>query len=203
MTHSVNDIIKRGADLVLSAIALAASLPFWMWAMTAIGLSDGWPLLYSQTRVGLNGRVFHILKFRSMVKDAEKHTGVVFSPKNDPRVTRVGRVMRKTAMDEVPQLISIFRGDMSWVGPRPARPEEVTEYLRDIPGYHLRHQVRPGLTGLAQVMGTDYRDISVKLACDLEYIRRRTLWLDLQIYVQSWANTLLGRWDRARGRRRA
>ena len=201
MTKALYDTVKRAGDIALASAALALSLPFWIWAMPAILLTDGWPVLYCQARVGRHGRVFYIYKFRSMVKDAERHTGPVFSQRDDPRVTRVGRIMRKTAVDEIPQLINIIKGDMSWVGPRAARPEEVVRYLREMPNYNLRHQVRPGLTGLAQVFGSDYDDIREKLAYDLRYLRRRSLWLDLQLYVRSWANTLFARWDSARCRR--
>jgi lipopolysaccharide/colanic/teichoic acid biosynthesis glycosyltransferase len=195
------EVTKRAADIVLSAAALALSIPFWVWALLAITLDDGWPFLYGQTRVGRGRRVFRIYKFRSMIKDAEKETGVISSAKDDPRVTRVGRIMRKAAIDEIPQLLSILKGDMSWVGPRAARPEEVARYLREIPNYDLRHQVRPGLTGLAQVCGADYDDIAQKLAHDLRYVRERCLLLDLQLYVMSWANTLFARWDAARAER--
>jgi lipopolysaccharide/colanic/teichoic acid biosynthesis glycosyltransferase len=193
------DIVKRTADLVGAAAALTLSLPFWLWAMLAITLTDGWPFLYPQTRVGRGGRLFSIYKFRSMVKDAEKHTGPVLSERDDPRVTRVGRLMRKTAIDEIPQLLSIFRGDMSWVGPRPERPEFVRQFLRDIPEYGRRYQVKPGLTGLAQVRGHYQSTPEEKLIYDLEYIRRRSVWLDIQLYVRSWANTLFGRWDAGHG----
>ncbi len=195
------ELVKRTTDIVLSAAALALSTPFWLWALVAITLTDGWPFLYSQTRVGRDRRIFSIYKFRSMVEDAEKKTGVIFSTKDDPRVTRVGRMMRKTAIDEIPQLLSILKGDISWVGPRAARPQEVVRYLLQIPNYDLRHRVPPGLTGLAQVCGSDYDDIREKLAYDLRYIRERSLWLDFQIYVMSWANTLFARWDVARAKR--
>lgn len=188
------DSIKRIADILFAGIALTLSLPFWIWGGLAIILTDGWPILYSQTRVGRGRRVFTLYKFRSMIKDAEKHTGAVLSDKDDPRVTGVGRLMRKTAIDEIPQLISIFRGDMSWVGPRPERPEFVREFLRDIYRYGRRYEVKPGLTGLAQVCGHYRSSPEEKLVYDLEYIRRRSLWLDLQIWLLSWANTFFGRW---------
>lgn len=198
MQYRLDDTLKRAADIVLAAAALALSVPFWLWAMIVITLSDGWPFLYSQTRVGRQGRVFRIYKFRSMIKHAEEHTGPVFSPKNDPRVTPVGRIMRKTAIDEIPQLINIFNGDMSWVGPRAARPEEVAQYRAGIPNYDLRHQVRPDPTGMAQVYCGDYSHIREKLAYDLHYIRHGSLPLDLRLFVRSWLNTLLGGWERAR-----
>jgi len=195
------DWVKRALDIAIAPTVLVLSLPFWVWAFFAIMLTDGWPFLYAQTRVGRNGEVFTILKFRSMIREAEKHGVPIYSQKGDPRITRVGHIMRKTAIDEIPQIISIFRGHMSWVGPRPARPEEVRQYLRDVPGYGLRHVVRPGLTGYAQVHALDYRNIEQKLRYDLYYIAHRSLWLDLTIYVKSWANTLFARWDTARTRR--
>ena len=188
------DAVKRIADIAFAGTALMLSLPFWIWAGMAIVLTDGRSILYSQTRVGRGKRVFTLYKFRSMIKDSEKHTGAVLSDKDDPRVTGVGRLMRKTAIDEIPQLISIFRGDMSWVGPRPERPEFVREFLRDIPQYGRRYEVKPGLTGLAQVCGHYRSSPEEKLVHDLEYIRRRSLWLDLQIWLLSWANTFFGRW---------
>lgn len=194
----VYEAVKRVLDLTTSGVALVFSLPFWLWAFAAVTLTDGWPFLYSQTRVGRNGRVFVIYKFRSMIKDAEKDGVPVYSEKRDPRVTRVGHIMRKTAIDEIPQLLSIIKGDLSWVGPRPARPEEVREYVRNIPNYNLRHTVRPGLTGFAQVYASDYENITEKLTYDLYYIRHRSLWLDLVLFIRSLANTLLVRWDKAR-----
>jgi len=196
-----SDAIKRIADILLASIALMLSFPFWVWAVIAILLTDGRPILYPQTRVGRGGRIFTIYKFRSMIKEAEKHTGAVLSDKDDPRVTHVGRFMRKTALDEIPQLISIFQGDMSWVGPRPERPEFVREFLLHIPNYSRRYEVKPGLTGLAQVCGHYKSTPEEKLFYDLDYLRRRNLWLDLQIWLLSWANTLFGRWgaEHARG----
>ena len=113
----------------------------------------------------------------------------------------MGNILRKTALDELPQLVNIFKGDMSWVGPRPARPEEVAEYVRDIPRYNERHRVPPGLTGLAQVYGGDYSDIREKLVYDLHYVENRSLMIDLRLWIKSWLNTALGRWDAARNGR--
>ena len=196
--QSLNDAVKRVADATLAAIGLFFSTPVWMAISLAILLDDGCPVLYTQTRVGRYGRTFKLFKFRSMIRDAERHTGAVYATHDDPRITRVGRILRKTALDELPQLLNILKGDISWVGPRPARPEEVAEYVRDIPRYDERHKVRPGLTGMAQVYGRDYNDISEKLAYDLHYVEHGSLLMDFRLYVKSWLNTALGRWDAAR-----
>ena len=143
-------MIKRLFDCALAGVGLVASAPLWAVIAVAIKLEDGGPVFFRQARVGLGGRVFDALKFRSMVPDAEARTGPVQATRNDPRVTRVGRVMRATAMDELPQLWNIFAGDMSFVGPRPLRPGEVEVRgdgqlvpLDQIPGYASRHRVRP------------------------------------------------------------
>jgi lipopolysaccharide/colanic/teichoic acid biosynthesis glycosyltransferase len=187
--------IKRLLDLLMAAFALICSAPFWATIGLAIVLEDGWPILYAQPRVGKGGRVFRFLKFRSMVKDAERFSGAVLAEKDDPRITCVGRILRKAALDEIPQLLSIFRGDMSWVGPRPERPEFVREFSRTIPGYADRHAVRPGLTGLAQVYGRYHTDPADKLRYDLHYIAHRSLLLDFRLFVKSWLITAKGRWD--------
>jgi len=187
--------VKRLLDLVIAGGALFLSLPFWLAISAAILLSDGWPVLYRQPRVGWRGRVFQAYKFRSMVKDAERRTGAVLAQEDDPRITPVGRLLRKTALDEIPQLLNIFRGDMSWVGPRPERPEFVRQFVSEIPRYGLRHQVRPGLTGVAQVYGRYHTDPVDKLAYDLYYLEHRSLALDLRLFVRSWLITVKGRWD--------
>jgi lipopolysaccharide/colanic/teichoic acid biosynthesis glycosyltransferase len=191
----LNDILKRGLDLLVAGFALAASVPVWIVIASAILLEDGWPILYPQLRVGQGGRVFTAYKFRSMIRDAEKDLEPRLADVNDPRITRAGRILRKTALDEMPQLINIFKGDMSWVGPRPERPEFVRRFLREIPGYHLRHQVRPGLTGAAQVYGRYHTEAAQKLRYDLYYLRHRGLWLDLRLFLMSWRITFRARWD--------
>jgi lipopolysaccharide/colanic/teichoic acid biosynthesis glycosyltransferase len=159
-------------------------------------------VLYRQPRVGLGGRVFDALKFRSMVPDAESKTGPVQALENDPRVTRLGRLLRATAMDELPQLWNIFTGDMSFVGPRPLRPGEVESggdgrlvRLDEIPGYEERHTIRPGLTGLTQVYAP--RDISrtSKFRLDRVYLRRASFWLDLKLILLSFWITGRGEWE--------
>jgi lipopolysaccharide/colanic/teichoic acid biosynthesis glycosyltransferase len=145
--------------------------------------------------------VFRQIKFRSMAPDAERATGPVLSWAGDPRITRVGRVLRKTALDELPQLINILKGEMSFVGPRPQLAVLVRDYLEQIPNYALRHLVRPGLTGLAQVRGRYHTPPHQKLRFDLLYVRRCSLPLDLRLFATSLLVTFKGRWD-SRARKR-
>lgn len=200
-------MIKRIFDSALAAAGLLVSSPLWVIIPVAIKIEDGGDVLFPQERVGLRGRVFKALKFRSMRPDAEALTGPVQATENDPRVTRVGRVLRATAMDELPQLVNILVGDMSFVGPRPLRPGEVdvrgdgqVQRLDEIPGYQERHGVRPGLTGLTQVFAP--RDISraSKFRLDRLYIRRAGFWLDLRLILLSFWITARGTWE-VRGRK--
>jgi lipopolysaccharide/colanic/teichoic acid biosynthesis glycosyltransferase len=195
-------MIKRLFDLTLSAVGLIASAPLWALIALAITLEDGGPIFFPQERVGLGGRVFTALKFRSMVVDAESRSGPLQAGENDPRITRVGRLLRGTAMDELPQLWNIFIGDMSFVGPRPLVPGEVEVRgdgqlvaLATIPGYEARHGVRPGLTGLTQVYAP--RDIprASKFRLDRLYLRRAGLCLDLKLIVLSFWITGRGAWE--------
>ena len=196
-------MIKRAFDCALAGVGLVASAPIWALLAVAIKLEDGGPVFFRQGRVGLGGRVFDALKFRSMVPDAEARSGPVQASENDPRVTRVGRFMRSTAMDELPQLWNIFAGDMSFVGPRPLRPGEVEVRgdghlvpLDQIPGYAARHSVRPGLTGLTQVYAP--RDISrtSKFRLDQVYLRRAGFWLDVRLILLSFWITGTGAWEK-------
>jgi lipopolysaccharide/colanic/teichoic acid biosynthesis glycosyltransferase len=196
-------MIKRAFDVMLSAAGLIGSLPLWAAIATAIKLEDGGPIFFPQERVGLNGRVFRAMKFRSMIPDAEQASGPVQASENDPRITRAGRLLRATALDELPQLWNILVGDMSFVGPRPLRPNEIDRgsdgtavALSDIPGYERRHAVRPGLTGLAQVYAP--RDVPRrdKFRLDLEYLERAGLLLDLKLILVSFWITFNGRWER-------
>jgi len=200
-------MIKRLFDASLSAAGLVASAPLWCVIPIAIKIEDGGPVFFPQERVGQDGRVFLALKFRSMRPDAETLTGPVQATENDPRVTRVGRVLRATAMDELPQLVNILRGDMSFVGPRPLRPGEVDVRgdgqliaLEQIPGYKERHMVRPGLTGLTQVYAP--RDISrtSKFRLDRLYMKRAGFCLDVRLILLSFWITGRGQWE-ARGRK--
>ena len=196
-------MIKRTFDCVLAGVGLIVSAPLWAAIAVAIKAQDGGHVLYRQARVGLGGRVFDALKFRSMVPDAELRTGPVQAVEDDPRVTPIGRLLRATAMDELPQLWNIFTGDMSFVGPRPLRPGEVETggdgqlvRLDEIPGYEARHRVRPGLTGLTQVYAP--RDISrtSKFRLDRVYLERASFWLDLKLILLSFWITGRGEWEK-------
>jgi lipopolysaccharide/colanic/teichoic acid biosynthesis glycosyltransferase len=199
--------VKRLLDVTLSGAGLVASSPVWLVLAAAIKLEDGGPVFYSQERVGLRGTVFRALKFRSMRTDAESGVGAVQAVEDDPRVTRMGKIMRATAMDELPQLWNIFRGDMSFVGPRALRPGEieqgrngVLERLEDVPGYATRVSVRPGLTGVAQVYAP--RDVPRrhKFRYDRIYVQRRSWSLDLRLILISFWISVHGTWE-ARGRK--
>jgi lipopolysaccharide/colanic/teichoic acid biosynthesis glycosyltransferase len=200
-------MIKRVFDVTVAAAGLIAASPLAMLVAALIKLEDGGPIWFGQERVGRGGRVFLAWKFRSMVPDAERLTGPVQATFNDPRVTRIGRLLRATAMDELPQLWNIVRGDMSVVGPRPLRPGERDTTaegvlaLSDVPGYAERHSIRPGLTGLAQVYAPRDAARHVKFRYDVEYVSRQSLWLDLELIVRSVGVTLRGAWERHDERR--
>jgi sugar transferase (PEP-CTERM system associated) len=176
--------MKRTIDLALSVILAVLSFPFMILTAVAIWLESGAPVVYCQERVGENGRLFTLCKFRSMRKDAEKSGTPVWATDGDDRVTRVGRFIRKTRLDELPQLWNVLRGDMSFVGPRPERAYFVEELARDIPFYQQRHAVKPGLTGWAQVKyryGASLEDAMEKLRYDLYYIKHLSIFFDLTI----------------------
>jgi len=198
---------KRLLDIVLAGGGLLVSAPLWALIAALVKLEDGGPVFFSQQRVGLRGRRFEALKFRSMIVDAEARTGPIQSGTNDPRITRIGRVLRGSAMDELPQLWNIFRGDMSFVGPRALRPGEievngngVVEKLEDVPGFADRCAIRPGLTGIAQIYAP--RDIvrRRKFRYDRLYVRRQSFWFDVRLILVSFWITFRGRWE-ARGRK--
>lgn len=193
---------KRLLDVGLSGVGLVLSSGVWAVLAAIVKLEDGGPVFYGQERVGEGGRIFHAFKFRSMIPDAEATVGALQASEHDPRVTRIGRLMRKTAMDELPQLWSIFVGDMSFVGPRALRPGEIEargdgthEKLEDVAGFSERHSIRPGLTGVAQIYAP--RDISRrnKFRYDRVYIKRRGFGLDVRLILLSFWITFRGRWE--------
>lgn len=199
--------MKRLFDIAVSGAGLIVLSPVAALIALGIKLEDGGPVLFTQERVGRGCRVFTAYKFRSMVVDAERLTGAVQATANDPRVTRMGRLLRATALDELPQLWNILRGDMSVVGPRPLRPGEADATaegahlpLSAIRGYEGRHRVRPGLTGLAQVHAARDLPRTGKFRYDLLYQRKAGFCLDLRLIAQSFWITARGRWEH-RGRK--
>ena len=188
---------SRTLDVLASITVLALAAPFMLLTVAAIKLEDGWsaPTLYSQRRVGLGGRTFSVIKFRSMRQDAELN-GAQWAQHGDPRITRVGAVIRKLRIDELPQVFNVLRGHMSFVGPRPERPEFVAELSEKIPYYVQRHCVKPGITGWAQLCypyGSSEQDALEKLQYDLYYIKNNNLLFDLAILVQTAEVVLLGK----------
>lgn len=190
---------KRVIETVVSLIVFLFFLPLFIGAIIAIKLDDGGSLFYGQTRVGKNGKHFRVLKFRSMVENAERDGAPQWAKVGDNRVTRVGAFLRKSRIDELPQLWNIIRGDMALVGPRPERPEFVEKLARDIPNFELRHVVRPGLTGWAQISypyGASLEDARWKTRLDLYYINNWTIWFDLAIIAQTVRVVLLAEGSR-------
>jgi lipopolysaccharide/colanic/teichoic acid biosynthesis glycosyltransferase len=175
---------KSMLDFTIAIILMVLTAPIVIVAMFLVRLtSRGWPI-YSQERLGLDGRVFTIYKIRTMYNDCERLSGPRWSTPGDPRVTPIGRFLRSTHIDELPQLFNIMRGEMSLVGPRPERPMIAKQLERAVPAYGQRLSIRPGVTGLAQVQlppDTDLESVRRKLACDLYYINRATLWLDVRL----------------------
>lgn len=194
--------MKRFFDAALSSIGLLCSAPLWLIIMLRIKLEDGGPIFYLQDRVGKNGKIFKVIKFRSMIVDAENKSGPIQATEHDPRVTKIGRILRKTAMDELPQLFNIWKGDMSFVGPRALRPEErevrgseVSVRIENVPGYKDRLAVIPGLTGLAQVYLPADAPRRQKFRYDALYVRNQSFCFDLKLVFLSFWITFKGKWE--------
>jgi lipopolysaccharide/colanic/teichoic acid biosynthesis glycosyltransferase len=192
-------LVKRGIDIILSAAALVVLSPFLLGIALVVRIVDGPPVLFRQVRVGLHGRLFQLVKFRSMVPDAEERLaelqahneiqGHAFKVTNDPRLTRTGRWLRRTSIDELPQFWNVLRGEMSLVGPRPPLPREVRDY--DV--WHRRRlSMKPGITGLWQVAARHEPEFDRWVAIDLDYIDRWSLWLDLKIILRTIPAVLAG-----------
>jgi sugar transferase (PEP-CTERM system associated) len=185
---SLRTFEKRAVDIAASLVLLALGLPIMALAAIAIVLESGFPVFYRQERVGRGGVTFTVWKFRSMRTDAEADGQPRWAVKGDSRVTRVGRFMRKTRIDEMPQLFNVLKGDMSLVGPRPERPTFVADLTKEIPFYNARHSVKPGVTGWAQVRytyGASVEDAKKKLEYDLYYVKNHSLVLDLLILLET------------------
>jgi lipopolysaccharide/colanic/teichoic acid biosynthesis glycosyltransferase len=197
---------RRALNILAAVVGIVVTFPLWILIAVAIKLTSRGPVFYDQTRIGLDqrgtdsqsndprrkqdlgGRPFRIYKFRTMTFNAEHATGPVWATQDDGRVTRLGRVLRLYRLDELPQLINVLKGDMNVVGPRPERPTIVAQLRETIPNYQVRHRVRPGITGHAQVnlqYDSSLDDVKRKIDYDLEYIRRQGFWADLKIMAQT------------------
>ena len=197
-----SDWYKSWFDLILLVLSHVLLFPAWIVLWTSIPiliwLEDRGPVFYRQSRVGKNGRIISVLKFRTMVKDADS-IGPAWTTEGDPRVTRVGRLLRRTALDELPEILNIWKREMSFVGPRALDVKEQRYLEQIVSGFEARLQVLPGLTGLAQVYDpTD--DARKKFQYDSEYLIRMSPWLDVKLIVLSIRNTLIARWDRRHGK---
>lgn len=221
---AMNRLVKRTLDIVGASVGLLLAAPLMLAVALVVKLDSPGPIFYTQTRVGVNrrkrdrryaqyvgssdrrdrdrrredyrGRPFEIIKFRTMVQDAEKLTGPVWATRQDPRITRVGRILRKTRLDEIPQFWSVLKGDMSLVGPRPERPTFVSHLCREVEGYERRLEVKPGLTGLAQVENgydSSVASVAEKVRFDLTYIRGWSIWSDVRILAKTVVVVLTGK----------
>ena len=189
-------------DLTILIVAHVLLMPLWLVIWTCIPLlirlGDAGPVFFRQERAGRNGKAFTIMKFRTMVVDSDK-IGPAWTVDGDVRITTIGRILRRTALDELPSILSIWKGDMSFVGPRALAQSEQSMLEREIPDFHLRLNVLPGLTGLSQVYNKTDSSVD-KIYHDLEYIRRMNLLLDLTLLVLSVKNTIFARWDQRSGK---
>ena len=193
---SARTIVKRIFDIVCATFLILLSLPIMAITALAIVIENGFPVFYRQERVGLNGRLFNVIKFRSMRRDAEKDGKPVWAKAQDNRVTKVGKIIRKLRVDELPQLFSVLTGDMSLVGPRPERPFFVDQLTKEIPFYAVRHSVKPGVTGWAQVRyhyGATVEDSAEKLQYDLYYVKNHSLFLDILVLFETVGVVLTGK----------
>jgi lipopolysaccharide/colanic/teichoic acid biosynthesis glycosyltransferase len=184
---------KRGVDFLAAVVLLVPALPLIGLLVLLVRLTSRGPGIYAQVRVGRNGRLFTMYKIRSMRRDAEAVTGAVWAQARDPRVTLVGRILRKLHLDELPQLFNVLKGEMSLVGPRPERPEFVHELVEKIPGYAKRLAVAPGVTGLAQVNlppDADFESVRRKLVLDLEYVRKANFLMDFRLAICTFARVV-------------
>ena len=193
--------LKRLLDLSMIGGGLLFPLLWPLWIVVIliipllIWLEDRGPIFNSQNRIGKNKKIFKVYKFRTMIPDAEKVSGAVWATKNDPRITKIGHLLRKTALDEIPQLLNIIKGEMSFVGPRAERPELHNEFFKTIPEFDERLKVTPGLSGLAQISGSYDLEPREKIKFDIEYIEKMSLFFDLKIIIFSVFNSIFARWD--------
>ena len=188
-----NQVLKRILDIFGALIALVLFAPLMLIIAIVIRLTSSGPSLYGQERMGLDGRTFNALKFRSMHYDAESETGAVWASENDERRTKFGTFLRKYSLDELPQLFNVFKGEMSLVGPRPERPVFIEQFKSQIPNYMLRHKVKAGITGWAQINGwRGNTSLEKRIECDLYYIERWSIWFDIKILFLTFYRGFFG-----------
>lgn len=193
-------LAKRIFDICLSFFGLIASLPTWLMISVLIYIEDKGPIYYTQDRIGKNGKIFKVIKFRSMQPGAEEATGPIQAKENDERATRIGRFLRKTALDELPQLLNILKGDMSFVGPRALRPTEIENRTNNHTNLinrselTLRNSITPGLTGIAQVFAARDALFEDKLKYDISYVKNQNMFLDMYLMAASYFITFSGKW---------
>ncbi|MDE5600640.1 MAG: exopolysaccharide biosynthesis polyprenyl glycosylphosphotransferase, partial [Oscillospiraceae bacterium] len=178
-------LLKRLGDIIFSSIFIILTSPVMLFFAIAIMLYDRGPIIYKQKRLTKGGKEFNVLKFRSMIVNAEKNTGAMIAKEDDERITPIGKILRRFRIDELPQLFNIFKGDMSVVGPRPERMEIAEEYKKQLPEFQYRLKVKAGLTGLAQIMSKYNTTPKDKLTLDLAYIQQYSLWLDIKLMFQT------------------
>ncbi|WP_418791108.1 sugar transferase [Phosphitispora sp. TUW77] len=184
-SNGESNFIKRVLDLIVAAVVFIITLPIMILIGLIIKIDSPGPIIYKQERVTKGGKLFTLYKFRTMVQNAEEDTGPVFAAEDDQRATSIGRILRLSRLDELPQLVNVIRGDMSMVGPRPERPFFVEQYVKEIYGYENRHRIKPGITGIAQIAGKYNTEPREKLVFDLLYAKRNNFWVDLQILLQT------------------
>ena len=220
----IDRFLKKALDVLGATIGLIFCIPFFIIVPILIKLDSRGPVFYTQDRIGINrrkksrrayrsmvdsdrrlrdrrredyhGEPFKVIKFRTMVQDAERNCGPVWASQNDPRITRLGRFLRKTRIDEVPQLINVLKGEMSMVGPRPERPNFVSDFAEKIPEYRVRLNVKPGITGLAQVSSgydSSLQSVIIKLKADINYIREWSIWSDVKILMRTVVVVITGK----------
>jgi exopolysaccharide biosynthesis polyprenyl glycosylphosphotransferase len=185
MLNQTQNQLKRVSDVIVSAAMLILSTPIIIALFTLIPLTSKGPAIFKQERIGQGGKPYLLYKFRSMVQDAEIQTGPVLASDKDPRITKLGSFMRATRLDEIPQLFNVLKGDMSLIGPRPEREFFIMKFEQDIPDYKYRLRVKPGITGLAQVLANYTTSVEDKLRYDLMYVRNYSFMLDLKIFLQT------------------
>ena len=187
---------KKIFDMSVSALICTLTLPIMLVTTLLIFIEDRGPIFYQQERIGKNGQSYMVLKFRSMGINAEKAGTPQWASANDPRTTRIGKIIRMLRIDELPQIINVLKGEMSFVGPRPERPFFVDQLCQDVPFYNMRHSVKPGITGMAQVRyayGASVEDSKQKLQYDLYYVKNNSLFLDIMILLETVQVVLLGK----------